>query len=887
MANTEPHVDSAGGSGEVMDRWKTDNCESGGDRLSSRSTSLSRRLIGLAGVAALTVGGAGAVLLGAGSAYAANSDIASNPYSIGSVVSGGLTFTTTSANQGATGVNDTFSFVVPSTQTNTDLSLSFTGLDSVTSTPALASAIVQFGSNPAATVAATLTSATSSTSLGSINIASLGNAASEAGQTVTVTVDGLKNGTDVTSETISADLANTTVATTTATLTAASTATASLVSSAPSVAGSTLTASAVQFGSSANSSLSFAVTSSAPATGTGYNPAGAGIAVTASTMYTVSYTTSSNSTPVTFAAVAAASGGTGGAATAETATITEPSAIPANAIVKVVASPVFNGATAGSDYITFLAGTTAPGLGSAASGTTAEFAVGNAFPSVNLSVAPATTAATSTYSLSFAVPAGTSAIGATITDNNSADVGVPTGYAIFDATNPAANTSSANAPTVTNGAIQTSLGSSVAAGDSITIDYYGVASTATGTSVSASVVGTGSSSYTIAAVSNTVSLGAVSNTSGLNVAVSNSTASAIANYTISGLVASGPGLQTGSIVVDFSQTAPVNGVSPVVQTGLVLPPGADVTLTDLTTGATLGQSTAVVENATSTFASLTITLSGGVYVNAGDNLQITVSGVQNPSAASTAEYATVLSTSSLPIQTGAVAATFPTAATTYPNGAFVQSGGQIDVIAGGVGFGIPTFNDYQQIATSDSSSVVSGSFPTGTAVRTGTLLKVLGSPAIYVIGTNGDAYPFSTPTEFTSDGYSAMSVVNVPNLGSLTTGSGAAPTAAVTMPDGALVQSGSTIYVYAGGKAFGIPTFADYQTIAAATGTQVVMGTVSNTAATSLTAGTLIQPIGSAGIWVSDGTSIYQFSTASQFASDGYNGANVVPVPNATGLTQA
>ncbi len=118
MANTEPHVDSAGGSGEVMDRWKTDNCESGGDRLSSRSTSLSRRLIGLAGVAALTVGGAGAVLLGAGSAYAvtlpASPTLASNNFSIGSSSVGGVTFAASSSTTGATSVVYTYGFTIPS-----------------------------------------------------------------------------------------------------------------------------------------------------------------------------------------------------------------------------------------------------------------------------------------------------------------------------------------------------------------------------------------------------------------------------------------------------------------------------------------------------------------------------------------------------------------------------------------------------------------------------------------------------------------------------------------------------------------------------------------------------------------------------------------------------
>ena len=103
----------AGGSGEVMDRWKSDNYETGGERLTSRA-SLSRRLIGLAGVAALTVGGAGAVLLGAGTAYAITSPtLASNNFTIGTSSVGGVTFAASSSTTLATAVVYTFGFTLP------------------------------------------------------------------------------------------------------------------------------------------------------------------------------------------------------------------------------------------------------------------------------------------------------------------------------------------------------------------------------------------------------------------------------------------------------------------------------------------------------------------------------------------------------------------------------------------------------------------------------------------------------------------------------------------------------------------------------------------------------------------------------------------------------
>ena len=441
-------------------------------------------------------------------------------------------------------------------------------------------------------------------------------------------------------------------------------------------------------------------------------------------------------------------------------------------------------------------------------------------------------------------------------------------YVVLDNTTGVSNVATLNAAFTAAGStavIDTPSGLNIAAGDKVTVEVFNVTNPAAQT-IADFTVNTFTDSVPVTAPQYSIGAG----TGTAMVTVSPATAGSTASYLIQGLQVQTGGIAAGStITFGLTSSATSFGVFP--QTA------SAYKITDLTNSAYSETPT------TGSYSSPTITLTLSNSLPSGDTVSVSIAGVINPGAGS---Y-TITAGTNLEAPSVAVTTTAPGAAVTYPNGAFVQSGAQVDVIAGGVGFGIPSMTDYQQIAASDSSAVVSGSFPTATTVRTGTLLKVLGSPAIYVVGTNGDAYPFSTPTEFSSDGYSAMSVVNVPSLGSLTVGSGTAPTAAVTMPDGALVQSGSTIYVYAGGVAFGIPTFADYQTIAAATGTAVVQGTVSNTTGTALTAGTLVQPIGSAGIYVSDGTSLYQFSTASQFSTDGYNGANVVQVPSITGLTVA
>ena len=898
MANTEPHVDSAGGSGEVMDRWKTDNCESGGDRLSNRSTSLSRRLIGLAGVAALTVGGAGAVLLGGGEAFAATLSTPTtytNNFTVGTATVGGVTFSAASLAQ-KTATTYTVGFTVPSTETAASVVVSLSGLpDNATSGATFQTTVTDVSTGISYGVLSSNGFTAAAANTGGLTIPA---GDFTAGDTMSVQIIGITNGATTSNP-----------FTPTVDIPGYLPGSAAVVNLTGTTATSTLTVNPATAGGSATYTYSLTsglgaplnqiyVALSSPVTTSSAPPLGMTPAAfpSAASDYTVKDTTTGANVPLATTTPIIAFTGSDGYGT------TSPSpAFPAFAEINLGTNTVastdlltvsVNGVVNPSPGGTYIGSvtTTAP-LANPTTGESVD--IGAGLTSATLAISPAIQGnSAAVYSVSFTVPANyvasATSVSSVFTDSN--NTLIPTAqstqsWAIFDATNSAADSAGSGAGSVPNFTTSASAtGSFVAAGDSITIDYYNEVNTSAA-SVSATVaVG---SQYSIPVTTNAVSLALPSTNSVYpTVSLGNATAGAVTTYTLGDFVVPTVGIPAGSdipVVVGTgtggmsTSFAPGTATSSVIYSLPFTFPANSVnyTLTDLTNSAASGVSGA-------TTAPNTFTLTNTNALAAGDKIQITVTGVTNTTLAGTNYMFSVTG-----LGFGSIAASTPNAALSYPNGAFVQSGAQVDVIAGGVGFGIPTMTDYQQIAASDSSAVVSGSFPTATTVRTGTLLKVLGSPAIYVVGTNGEAYPFSTPTEFSSDGYSAMSVVNVPSLGSLTVGSGTAPTAAVTMPDGALVQSGSTIYVYAGGVAFGIPTFANYQTVAAATGTTVVQGTVSNTTGTALTAGTLVQPIGSAGIYVSYGNSLYQFSTVSQFSTDGYNGANVVPVPSITGLTVA
>ena len=88
---------------------------------------------------------------------------------------------------------------------------------------------------------------------------------------------------------------------------------------------------------------------------------------------------------------------------------------------------------------------------------------------------------------------------------------------------------------------------------------------------------------------------------------------------------------------------------------------------------------------------------------------------------------------------------------------------------------------------------------------------VNGAATLYVVGTDGELHGFATPRQFLSDGYDPALVVTVPSLSGLTIGAsagseGATANALATVADGTIVVSSRAYYVFAGGRAFEVPT---------------------------------------------------------------------------------
>ena len=164
-----------------------------------------------------------------------------------------------------------------------------------------------------------------------------------------------------------------------------------------------------------------------------------------------------------------------------------------------------------------------------------------------------------------------------------------------------------------------------------------------------------------------------------------------------------------------------------------------------------------------------------------------------------------------------------------------------------------------------------------------------GNPTIYVVGTDGHLHGFSTPGQYLGDGYDAALVVTVPTLGGLTVGSsagvaGSAVTALATRADGAIVDSSGRYYVFAGGKAFGIPTHAELLAVREGDTAKVLPGSVglAQTGA-AIANGTLLSTSGL--VYVSYGGSVYPFKSMAQLSNDGYSGTAAVPAPGIGSLS--
>ena len=235
---------------------------------------------------------------------------------------------------------------------------------------------------------------------------------------------------------------------------------------------------------------------------------------------------------------------------------------------------------------------------------------------------------------------------------------------------------------------------------------------------------------------------------------------------------------------------------------------------------------------------------------------------------------------------------FPHAGISYPNAAIVNLGANHYVFAGGRAFQASASElaavqkvDPAKVVVAEPAGIVP---PTMVTPRPGVTVftqPVNGNVTIYVVGTDGELHPFATPTQFLQDGYNGANVITVPNLGGLTVGSNAGKTltALVTRADGAIVNSSGTLYTFAGGRAFGIPTPAALVEIRKSNSSVELQGSVppADTGA-PMADGVVLSVAGP--VYVSYVGQGYPFKTTAQLANTGYGGTPAIPAPHTGGL---
>jgi hypothetical protein len=791
--------------------------------LNSRS-SMYRRLMGMAGAVALTAGGLGAVLAAGGTAYASTS-LTSAPFSVGSATSvSAVSLSLTNSTESAPSVQYTVSFKATTAGSATDSIMIASGTG-VGLSGATAVSVVDNTSDAATS------SATSSYSSGTLTVTP--GFAWSAGDQITVVLSGVTNpSTSPASVTVATSTDANAASSNSVTLSAGYSPVDSANPAIPTDTGVTWTfegaaTAAVAPGGTLNLSDSSATSGDEGSFTTG------GV-----------YTVVDNTSGKTFVIPASDVSISNDATTspyASIAVLTLPSgdSIASSDELTVTVTDAVNGTSTQSFGIDAPAGGTA---------VTQTVDLGNSVNAFSASAPGAVVDVPSNVTLDF-----TSNVG------GSADIYV-TGFTP-GSTNLLTNLTTGVQHALTN-ASGTLTGYTTVAGDKYQLVSYG----ATFSSSGSVAVGLSTSKDTIPATQN-VTVAAASSQPQIQVTLSDSQPGALSNWTVSNIEANGA-LTGGSSSDTLTLTS----------TGAVFPSyGPDYSLTDSTTPSDSFTNPPIINGGGTD--SVTIELPNGLA--SGDVFSINVDGVINPSSVDINDDATLASSSSAGVIEAAQApvTTVPKATMTYPNGALIQSGGQIDVVAGGYAFGIPTPTVLGDIMKMDHSSVQSGTFPTATMPAPGTLINPVGTSGYWVVGTNGEIYQFSSMSQFMQEGYVASQVIPVPNAGGLTAGAGAPPKASTTMANGALVQFGSTIYEYAGGVPTGIQTPAQLASIQKMTGAMVVMGSGSTpTAAKTSANGTLVQPLGKAGIWVSDGGTLYQFMSASQFTNDGYSFQYVLPI---------
>ncbi len=584
--------------------------------------------------------------------------------------------------------------------------------------------------------------------------------------------------------------------------------------------------------------------------------------------YTVTFTPSGG-TATSAAVTSAPVSGTGG----NVVTLGLGSSIPAGATVTITATGTNPPVTSTSSV------TIAPfaSVGGASTGTpevTNTITFGSSVSSVTLTASPSVANASATYTSTFrattAVPAGGTI---TLAQPNTGFSGV-TGWLI---TNTTANWRVVGNSAGGAGSITLAVtGQSIAAGNALTVSVAGVTNPTAGSYSNFTVA---TSADTVPAAAPPYTIGP-SGATGVIVTPNPASVGVLSTYTVTNLFATAAftaGVSTIGLVANTAGTTlPNNRVS--------------YTITDITTPSGSGTASAV-----SGYGGNSITITVPNAINSGDQLVLTISGVINPSAASSTNTMTFTGNLTGP----SAVAPFPTASSTFPNGALINFSGVIYVFAGGKAFGIPSPTVLNKIRSVNHAVVLNaapGSTVPGVASpRSGTLITtqtVNGSPTIYVVGTDGQLHGFSTPAQLRSTGYDASLNVTVSSLGGITVGNtvgveGSAASAFSTSADGAIVNSSGTIFTFAGGRAFGIPTPASLTRIRKTNSAAELSGAVTATqTGASIASGVLLSVIATttATVYVSSVGSIFPFRTPTQLKNDGYGGTAAVPVPNVGGL---
>jgi hypothetical protein len=332
----------------------------------------------------------------------------------------------------------------------------------------------------------------------------------------------------------------------------------------------------------------------------------------------------------------------------------------------------------------------------------------------------------------------------------------------------------------------------------------------------------------------------------------------------------------------------------------------NVIVTDTTAGTTVSP-VGVVSQSSNPVSSTnnvdTITLPAGFSIGVGDVVSVQIFGVTNPtttgsytgsvktsgdSVAVSASYTLVTPTTttakiSVAVSNPATGASATYTITGLQANAAMPAGSTINIgNTASVGTNWPLVaSDYQ--ITDLTSSASSGAAATVAADAAYNGVDLTTTNAI----ANGDQLTITISGVINPFTGGSFEINVAPTLIAATVANAAptAPNAAATGSNGSLVNVSGTIYVYAGGVAFGIPTPAVFNSISAELGNPTVVTASSVTTTGTVRNGTLLQAVGSPEIGVVSGGTYYGFMTASQFTSEGYSWGNVIQVPSLTGLT--